>query len=198
MCGLLRSTRNMQVRSDRQRHGWPGLAVYHLTRRQRGPTEIIRVPASNTRDNLPNNSTQCRECCCFELRGTNPSKLLFFCFFAPHRQPVAVHSVALYSSLVLQQSLLIISALASYLHLLISLRASAPLVSVSAASCATTVLPATCAAAPALPLLLPVLLQVLPVLLVTMLLLLRILLLQPLVQRPLLLSLLLQLAGALL
>ena len=36
--------------------------------------------------------------CCIVLRGTNPSTLLFFCFFAPHRQPIAVHKVALYSS----------------------------------------------------------------------------------------------------
>jgi len=102
----------MQVRPERQRHGRPGPAVYHPS--QDWTTNITRAPAPNTREISSNNSKQWQPASCIELRGTNPSTLLFFCFFAPHRQPVAVHKVALYSSLVLQQSLLIILALALY------------------------------------------------------------------------------------
>ena len=183
----------MQVRSERQRHGRLGSAVYRDHPSQDWPTKISRAPASNTRDNLSNNSTQWFLGCCFELRGTNPSTLLFFCFFAPHRQPVAVHSVALYSSLVSQQSLLICLAPAPSQCLLISWRVPSSAWTAPATICTIAVPAATCHAARALQQLPPGLLQLLPAVLVAMLpmLLMLLLLLPPLPQTLLCLPLLL-------
>ena len=108
MCGLLRSTRTMQVRPERHIHGRPGPAVYYPS--PDWPPEITPARATSTRAILLFllvNSTQCTNVCYIEFRGTNASTLLFFCFSAQHIQPVDVLDVALYSSLVLQQSPLV-------------------------------------------------------------------------------------------
>ena len=82
-----------------------------------------------------------------------------------------MHKVALYSSLVLQQSLLIILAPAPSQRLLRSLRVCTPRVTTPAAFCAAAVSAAICAAAFALKLLLPVLLRMLPLTMLPLLLL---------------------------
>ena len=107
MCGLLRSERTMQLRPKSKRGRRLGPAVYHPS--QYLQTCIKRAPAPVTGNpNLLNNSTECfRSKPSVEFVGAPPSTLPPPCFFVSHRQRVAVLSVFLYSSLVLQQSLLI-------------------------------------------------------------------------------------------
>ena len=110
MCGLLRSERTMQLRPKSKRGRRLGPAVYHPS--QYLQTCIKRAPAPVTGNpNLLNNSTECFRCKpSVEFVGAPPSTLPPPCFFVSHRQREAVLSVFLYSSLVLQQSLLISTA----------------------------------------------------------------------------------------
>jgi hypothetical protein len=107
MCGLLRSERTMQFRPKSKRGRRLGPAVYHPS--QYLQTCIKRAPAPVTGNpNLLNNSTEWFRCKpSVEFVGAPPSTLPPPCFFVSHRQCEAVLSVFLYSSLVLQQSLLI-------------------------------------------------------------------------------------------
>jgi hypothetical protein len=109
MCGLLRSDRTMHFRPKSNRGRRLSPAVYHPSQCSR--TGIKRAPAPDTGDHisLDNSKAWCK-CISFELVCAPPSTLLFPCFFVSHRQRVAVLSVFLYSSLVLQQSLLISTA----------------------------------------------------------------------------------------